>query len=81
MVEWYFNEIILTCCCCWCRTALSLLIWYDVVVGDNCVIAIPVAIDTIRNNKSSVSILIEFPWWSAIVGLLLLIIMKYSLAV
>ena len=44
------------------------------------VVAVIGVIQSIRNNKSGVSILIEFPWWSAIIGLLLIIIMTYSLA-
>ena len=49
-----------------CCTTLLLLRWRS--------------IRSIKNIKSGVSILIEFLWWSAIIGLLLLL-MKYSLAV
>ena len=51
-----------------------------VPIDDVVVAAVELAIDIKkRNNKSGVSILIEFLWWSAIIGLLLLL-MKYSLA-
>ena len=36
-----------------------------------------VVIQVIKNNKSGVSTLIEFPWWSAIIGLLLLLLINY----
>ena len=38
-------------------------------------IDVVVVIQSIKNNKTGVSILIEFPWWSAIIGLLLLLLL------
>ena len=57
-----------------------LLLLLLLIVLIDVVIAVVVAMDTkYKNNKTGVRILIEFPWWNAIIGLLLLLLMNYLL--